>query len=236
MARILLIDDDPAGRRGLGRALRQDGHDVRHAGTAEAAIDLVRRDRPDLVISEWTLADGTGDELCAALARDAATRHVPFVFVTDRGEEIFRIRAFEAGAVDYVVKPFSVRELLLRLRAVLRRAQGQREQPGVDRGLLRIDRAGHRVWVEGREVSLTRIEYSLLTALVDQEDRALTRAKLLDRVWGDNVNVTDRTVDTHVTRLRTKLGAAGRYVQTVRGHGYRFSISDRPGPGALAQT
>ena len=236
MARVLVIEDEADLAAVLEYNLKQAGLEPLLAATGGEGLRLAETELPDLVLLDLMLPDRSGNEVCRALKAQAKTRDIPVIMLTAKGEEIDRVVGFEIGAEDYVTKPFSVRELLLRLRAVLRRAAGPREQPGVDRGLLRIDRAGHRVWVEGREVSLTRIEYSLLTALVDQEDRALTRAKLLDRVWGDNVNVTDRTVDTHVTRLRTKLGAAGRYVQTVRGHGYRFSISDRPGPGALAQT
>jgi two-component system phosphate regulon response regulator PhoB len=149
---------------------------------------------------------------------------VPFVFVTGKGDEADRVRGFELGAADYVVKPFSPRELGLRVRAVLRRGGGgARRSRVLERGRLRVDPDARRTWVDGREVLLTRIEYELLLALVDAQGRVRTRADLLDVAWGGEVRVTDRTVDTHVKRLRDKLGAAGDHVQTVRGLGYRFS-------------
>jgi two-component system phosphate regulon response regulator PhoB len=143
--------------------------------------------------------------------------------LTAKGEEVDRVVGFELGADDYVVKPFSARELLLRIQAILRRAQAEPEaRPLLEFGRLRVDREAHRVWVDGDEVELTALEFKLLVTLHDRRNRVQTRTVLLDDVWDIQADVTTRTVDTHVKRLRAKLGAAGDYVETVRGVGYRF--------------
>jgi two-component system phosphate regulon response regulator PhoB len=169
----------------------------------------------------------SGTEVCKRLRDDARTRAIPIIMLTARGEEIDRVVGFELGADDYVVKPFSVRELLLRIQAVLRRAHSDVEpdQDVVEFGCLRIDRAAYRVWVETREVELTALEFKLLVTLYDRRDRVQSRARLLDDVWGIQADITTRTVDTHVKRLREKLEAARGYVETVRGVGYRFIAS-----------
>jgi two-component system phosphate regulon response regulator PhoB len=146
--------------------------------------------------------------------------------LTAKSEEIDRVIGFEIGADDYVVKPFSVRELLLRVQAVLRRAGSEETGETTQFGLLRVDRGAHRVWVEGQEVELTALEFNLLLTLHDRRNRVQTRDALLSDVWRIDADVTTRTVDTHVKRLREKLGPAGIYVQTVRGVGYRFA--ERP--------
>ena len=148
------------------------------------------------------------------------------MMLTAKGEEIDRVVGFELGADDYVVKPFSVRELVLRVQAVLRRASAE-EQPQaiVEFGVLRIDRDAHRAWVDGKEVELTALEFKLLVMLYDRRNRVQTREALLQDVWGIDADMTTRTVDTHVKRLREKLGPAGEYIETVRGVGYRFADS-----------
>src|SRR5262249_42648492 len=145
------------------------------------------------------------------------------IFVTAKSDELDRIIGFELGAADYVVKPFSVRELLLRVQAVLRRGAGAKQERRIDFGCLRIDEDAHRVFAAGHEVPLTLLEFKLLLALHEHRDRVLSRSDLLDAVWGVDVSITTRTVDTHVKRLRDKLGLAGEYIQTVRGIGYRFA-------------
>jgi two-component system phosphate regulon response regulator PhoB len=149
--------------------------------------------------------------------------------LTARGEEVDRVVGFELGADDYVVKPFSVRELLLRIEAVLRRAStpASEDVSPIEFGRLRVDRGAHRVWVDGEEVVLTALEMRLLVTLYDRRNRVQSRATLLDDVWGIQADITTRTVDTHVKRLREKLGAAGDYIETVRGVGYRFT--EKPG-------
>jgi two-component system phosphate regulon response regulator PhoB len=223
MARILVIDEDPDIRRVLDKALGLDGHEGLFAPSGAEGIELARREDPDLVLLEWSLPDRTGAEVARTLKQAPGARDVPFVFVTRKGDEADRIRGFELGAADYVVKPFSARELALRVRAVLRRSEGVTRGKSVAFGCLRIDAAAHRVWVEDREIELTLLEFKLLLALYENRDRVQTRAALLDRAWGLDVNITTRTVDTHIKRLRDKLGKAGAYVQTVRGIGYRFA-------------
>jgi two-component system phosphate regulon response regulator PhoB len=167
-----------------------------------------------------------GMEVCRALKEDETTRHTPVVIATARGEEIDRVVGFELGADDYVTKPFSVRELVLRIRAVLRRREvAPGPEASIAFGRLRIDREAHRVWVDQAEVELTALELKLLVTLYERRNRVQTRDALLDKVWGLDTKISTRTVDAHVKRLREKLGAAGEYVETVRGVGYRFAGS-----------
>lgn len=225
MARILVIDGDPDLRTSLDRAFAQEGHERVWCSTGAEGIEAARRERPDLLLLELALPDKTGAEVCRALARSAATRDIPFVFVTARGAEADRVRGFELGAADYVIKPFSARELCLRVRAVLRRSEATARGTSLEFGSLRIDPAAFRAWVDQGELDLTLLEFKLLLALYENRDRVQTRAELLERAWGVGVSITTRTVDTHVKRLRDKLGSAGVYVQTVRGIGYRFAAS-----------
>jgi two-component system phosphate regulon response regulator PhoB len=223
MARILVIDGDPETRTALDRTLAQDGHERVYCSTGAEGIDAARQKRPDLVLLEVVLPDRSGADVCRALAKSALTRDVPFVFITGRSAEADRVRGFELGAADYVVKPFSARELSLRVRAVLRRSEAMARGNLLEFGALRIDPAAFRAWVDSVELDLTLLEFKLLLALYENRDRVQTRAELLERAWGVGVSITTRTVDTHVKRLRDKLGAAGEYVQTVRGIGYRFA-------------
>jgi two-component system phosphate regulon response regulator PhoB len=187
-------------------------------------LKLAREQKPDLVLLDLMLPDLSGTEVCKQLKENPATRGTPVIMLTARGEEIDRVVGFELGADDYVVKPFSVRELMLRIQAILRR--GRTEERGVDAtvefGKLKIDRGAHRIWVDGIEVELTALEFKLLVTLYDRRNRVQTRTALLDDVWGIQADITTRTVDTHVKRLREKLEAARDYVETVRGVGYRF--------------
>ncbi|HEY5960342.1 MAG TPA: response regulator transcription factor, partial [Polyangiaceae bacterium] len=171
--------------------------------------------------------DISGIDVCRTLKSQATTKAVPIIMVTARGEEIDRVVGFEIGADDYVVKPFSMRELLLRVSAILRRNRSDDPELGqiVDFGRLRIDRGAHRIWVEGAEIELTALEFRLLVTLYDRKNRVQTRATLLDDVWGIQADITTRTVDTHVKRLREKLEGARDYIETVRGVGYRFVAS-----------
>ncbi|MEO7329310.1 MAG: response regulator [Minicystis sp.] len=224
MARILVIEDEQSLQQVLGYNLRRAGHETTAALTGAQGLSLARSQLPDLVLLDWMLPDLSGTEVCRILKSDPVTREIPVIFVTARCEEIDRVVGFELGAADYVVKPFSIRELQLRIEAVLRRRERviEKEAP-VDLGALRIDEGAHRVWVDGAEVNLTLLEWKLLLALYQSHDRVLSRGALLLGVWGLNVDVTTRTVDTHVKRLRDKLGRAGTYIQTVRGIGYRFT-------------
>lgn len=223
---ILIVEDEQDLVRTLEYNLRREGYQTRAALTGAAALEMARaQPYPDLVLLDLMLPDISGNDVCRQLKAEDATRDIPVIMVTAKGEEIDRVVGFEVGADDYVVKPFSVRELLLRVRAVLRRASPS--EPPADKdetlfGLLRIDRAGHRCWVGDTEIIPTALEFKLLTTLHDRRGRVQTRDMLLADVWGIEAEVTTRTVDTHVKRLRQKLGQAGRYIETLRGVGYRF--------------
>jgi two-component system phosphate regulon response regulator PhoB len=224
MARILVIEDEADLQKVLEFNLKQAGHEVLSALRARDGLQLARERSPELILLDLMLPDLAGTEVCKLLKREPPTKDIPVVMLTARGEEIDRIVGLELGADDYVVKPFSVRELLLRIDAVLRRAaSAPPAQAAIVFGSLRIDREAHRAWVEEHEVELTALEFKLLVTLYDRKNRVQSRSSLLDDVWGIQADVTTRTVDTHVKRLREKLGAAGDYVETVRGVGYRFA-------------
>ena len=224
MARILVIEDEKDIQDVLEYNLRQAGHKVNLASTGHDGLRLAREKRPDLVLLDLMLPDISGTEVCKALKQDASLRDTQVVILTAKGEEIDRVVGFELGADDYVVKPFSVRELVLRVQAILRRASTDSEpQPVIEFGTLKLDREAHRVWVGGKEIDLTALEFRLLVTLHDRKNRVQTRDALLQDVWGIEADITTRTVDTHVKRLREKLGDAGEYIETVRGVGYRFA-------------
>jgi len=225
MARILIVEDEADLRDILHFNLQQAGYTVFPVATGREALRLARERRPDLVVLDLHLPDIDGTEVVKRLKADSATEDVPVLVLTARGEEVDRVLGFELGAEDYVVKPFSVRELLLRIAALLRRREAPREQRDVEFGLLRVDREAHRAWVDGAETTLTALELRLLLTLHDRKNRVQTRERLLDEVWGIDADITTRTVDTHVKRLREKLGAAGGYIETVRGVGYPFRES-----------
>jgi two-component system phosphate regulon response regulator PhoB len=224
MATVLIVEDEPDLQKVLEYNLRQSSHDVLQAYSGSEALRLAAEHRPDVVLLDLMLPDLPGTEVCKELRRSERTSSAHVIMLTARGEEIDRVVGFELGADDYVVKPFSVRELLLRIQAVLRRGASQHPVPDmrVVFGCLEIDRAAHRVWVSGTEIELTALEFKLLTTLYDRRNRVQTRAMLLDDVWGIQADITTRTVDTHVKRLREKLEGARGYVETVRGVGYRF--------------
>jgi two-component system phosphate regulon response regulator PhoB len=222
MARILLVEDESDLREVLEYNLARAGHRVEMAANGRDALRLARLAPPDVVLLDLMLPDMPGTEVFRALKRDPATQGARIVMVTAKGEEVDRIVGFELGADDYVTKPFSVRELLLRVQAVLRRAHAE-TSTALEIGSLRIDRTAHRVTVEGREIQLTTLEFKLLVTLLERQDRVQTRGVLLADVWGFSSELASRTVDTHVKRLREKLGAASQYIETVRGVGYRMS-------------
>ncbi len=223
MPRILVIEDEPGLQQVLDYNLRREGHEVLLAPTGDEGLRVAREARPDLVLLDWMLPDRSGTEVCRLLKGAPATSRIPVVFVTARGDEVDRIVGFEMGAADYIVKPFSIRELVLRVHAVLRRTDSVTPVKTVAFGCLSIDEDAHRVWVDEQEVELTLLEWKLLLALYESRDRVQSRGALLDSVWGMDVSITTRTVDTHVKRLRDKLQRAGEYVETVRGIGYRFA-------------
>jgi two-component system, OmpR family, phosphate regulon response regulator PhoB len=225
MARILVIEDEPDLLQVMDYNLTQAGHKVTGVSRGNEGLEWARKDQPELILLDLMLPDISGTDVCRALKERADTRSIPVIMVTARSEEIDRIVGFELGVDDYVVKPFSVRELLLRIQAILRRNKRDLE-PGstsvVEFGRLRIDRGAHRVCVDAQEIELTALEFRLLLTLYDRKDRVQTRTVLLNEVWHVQADITTRTVDTHVKRLREKLEAARDYVETVRGVGYRF--------------
>jgi two-component system phosphate regulon response regulator PhoB len=224
MARILVIEDEADIRQVLDYNLKSAGHEVVEASRGVDGLRLLRERIPDLVLLDLMLPDMPGTEVCRAIKDNAATRTLPVVMLTARGEEIDRVVGFEIGADDYITKPFSVRELVLRIRAVLRRRESpQGEAASIEFGNLRIDRAAHRVWVDAEEVELTALEFKLLVTLYERRNRVQSRGALLDQVWGIETKISTRTVDAHVKRLREKMGAARDYIETVRGVGYRFA-------------
>ena len=226
MSRILVIEDERDLQKVLEFNLSQAGHEVVVTGSGRAGIALARERKPDLVLLDLMLPDLPGTEVCKTLRRDAGTSALSIVMLTAKGEEVDRVVGFELGADDYVVKPFSVRELMLRIDAVLRRSiEPKTARPMLEFGSLRIDNEAHRVWVAGQEVELTALEFKLLVTLLERKNRVQSRTVLLSDVWGIEADITTRTVDTHVKRLREKLGEAGDYIETVRGVGYRFAES-----------
>ncbi len=226
MATIVVVEDETDLQQVLEYNLRQAGHTVRLASRGSEGLALCRQGA-DLVLLDLMLPDLTGTEVAKRLRQDPSTRAIPILMLTARAEEVDRVVGFEVGADDYVTKPFSMRELLLRVQALLRRARGELEGTAEVQtfGVLKIDRAAHRVFVEGKEIDLTPLEFKLLVTLNERKNRVQSRETLLEDVWGVSAEITTRTVDTHVKRLREKLGAAGRYVVTVRGVGYRFAES-----------
>lgn len=225
---ILIVEDERDLLTTLEYNLRREGYETRTATTGRAALDIASRDpTPDLIILDLMLPDISGTEVCRRLRLEERTRTVPIIMATAKGEEIDRVVGFEVGADDYVVKPFSIREFLLRIRAVLRRATPEREEIEelINFGPLRIDVSAHKAWCAGEELHLTVLEFKLLTTLISRKGRVQTRETLLSDVWGIDADVTTRTVDTHVKRLREKISPAGSFVETVRGVGYRFAAS-----------
>ena len=208
-------------------ALRRGEYDPVHAGDARQAQNAIAERVPDLILLDWMLPGTSGLELARRWRREALTRDIPIIMLTARGEENDRVGGLEAGVDDYVVKPFSARELLARIRAVLRRNRQEDEDGNVTVGNLRIDGAAHRVYCNDTPVPIGPTEYRLLYFFMTPPDRVYSRSQLLDHVWGGSVYVEERTIDVHIRRLRKTLEpfAAQEMVQTVRGAGYRFSAA-----------
>jgi two-component system phosphate regulon response regulator PhoB len=229
MPSILVIEDEIDLQHVLEYNLKQAGYEVLSALSGQDGLRLALEKLPSLVLLDLMLPDLPGTQICLALKSDPRTAHIPIVMLTARGEEADRIVGFELGADDYVVKPFSVRELLLRLSAILRRGRSPQpdeessEERAIKFGCLRVEKDAHRVFVNAEEVRLTALEFKLLLKLYNAKNRVQTRAMLLDEVWDIEAEITTRTVDTHIKRLREKLGDAGSYIETVRGVGYRFA-------------
>lgn len=223
---ILIVEDEPAIRQMLGFALSGAGFAYEEAGDAEKAELAIARKLPDLILLDWMLPGLSGVDLARRLKRDPQTRLVPIIILTARGEEHDRVRGLEVGADDYVTKPFSTRELIARIRAVLRRRSPREDgTEAVDIDGLRLDVKTHRVTAKDVPLDLTPMEFRLLHFFVTHPERVYGRSQLLDQVWGNNVYIEERTVDVHIRRLRKMLAPQGydRFIQTVRSVGYRFS-------------
>jgi two-component system, OmpR family, phosphate regulon response regulator PhoB len=220
---ILIVDDERDLLSLLDFNLRQAGFETVLAANGESALRELRRKVPDLVLLDLMLPDVSGTEVCRQVKADARTRHVPVVMLTAKGEEVDKVVGLELGADDYVTKPFSVRELILRLKAVLRRASAPApEKPPDAVGPIKVDIEAHRAFVDADEVTLTPLEFRLLTTLMSRAGRVQSREQLLTDVWEMSSELETRTVDTHVKRLREKLGSARDLLETVRGVGYRL--------------
>lgn len=230
MTRILIIEDEEDLAATMAYNLEREGFETVTTETGAGGLEIARGAvPPDLVLLDLMLPDMPGTEVCRQIRANPDTRHVPIIMVTAKSEEIDRVVGFEVGADDYVVKPFSVRELLLRIRAVLRRAAPggpapQDKAPLVVVGRLELDIPGHDVFVDGQLIRLTALEFKLLSTFVERKGRVQSRESLLSDVWGIDADLTTRTVDTHVKRLRDKLGPAGAYIETIRGVGYRLQF------------
>jgi two-component system, OmpR family, phosphate regulon response regulator PhoB len=222
---ILIVEDERPIREMIAFGLRRAGFEVREAEDSRSARAAVADHRPDLLLIDWMLPDTSGLELTRSFKRERETRELPIIMLTARAEESDKIAGLDGGADDYITKPFSPRELLARINALLRRASGQEEGESLAIGPLLLDRAAHRVTASGKSVTLGPTEYRLLEFFMSHAERVYSREQLLDRVWGGNVYVEERTIDVHIRRLRKALEehAADGLVQTVRGAGYRFS-------------
>ena len=225
--RILIVEDEPAIRDMVAVALRKGEYEPIHAGDAREAQAAIADRVPDLILLDWMLPGTSGLELARRWRKESLTREVPIIMLTARGEENDRVGGLEAGVDDYVVKPFSARELLARIRAVLRRSREDDEDGSIDAGALRIDGAAHRLYAGDQPVQIGPSEYRLLHFFMTHPERVYSRSQLLDHVWGGSVYVEERTVDVHIRRLRKTLEPyrLEGMVQTVRGSGYRFSAA-----------
>ncbi|AXY42734.1 phosphate regulon transcriptional regulator PhoB [Halomonas alkalicola] len=221
---VLIVDDEAPIREMIAVALEMADYRVLEADNAQAAHAMVVDHQPDLVLLDWMMPGTSGIELARRLKREPTTAELPIIMLTAKGEEDNKIQGLEAGADDYITKPFSPRELVARLKAVLRRATPQGVEEAVEVDGLLLDPVSHRVSASGRPVEMGPTEYRLLQFFMTHQERAYTRSQLLDQVWGGNVYVEERTVDVHIRRLRKALGERHQHlVQTVRGTGYRFS-------------
>ncbi len=219
---ILIIEDESDVADLLTLNLRKAGFRISTAADGASGLQKARDDRPDFIVLDLMLPKMLGLEVCRILKSDTATRHIPILMLTAKAEEIDRIVGLEFGADDYVTKPFSPREVVLRIKAILRRAEGGAEDERLSAGSIVIDPARHEVSVHGKRVNLTSLEFKLLRTLMQRRGRVQARDRLLNDVWGYESVIDTRTVDTHVRRLRKKLGKAADAIESVRGFGYRL--------------
>ena len=221
---ILVVEDEPAIQELIAVNLEHAGHRVQRAGTAAEADALIREIKPDLILLDWMLPDAAGTVLARKLRADARSKDIPIIMLTARAQEQDKIEGLDAGADDYITKPFSPKELMARIKAVLRRRAPQLTDDLIEIGDLSLDPAAHRVNGAGRQLALGPTEFKLLHFFMTHPERVYSRMQLLDQVWGDHVFVEERTVDVHIRRLRQALEPTGHYglIETVRGAGYRL--------------
>ncbi len=222
---ILIVDDEASIRDMVAMALELNGYQCLQAGNAMAAHSIIMDNQPDLILLDWMMPGISGLELSRRLRRENSTRQIPIIMITAKGEEQDKVVGLDTGADDYITKPFSTRELMARIKALLRRTDGDTNQQMIRYDGLMLDQDAHRVSADNHEIKLGPTEYKLLQFFMSHPDRAYSREQLLDLVWGGNVYIDDRTVDVHIRRLRKALADFGydKYIQTVRGTGYRFS-------------
>ncbi|MBR9909908.1 MAG: phosphate regulon transcriptional regulatory protein PhoB [Gammaproteobacteria bacterium] len=223
---ILIVDDETPIRDMLRVALEMADYHCLEAADAQSAHSLVVDRKPDLILLDWMLPGTSGIELARRLKREEVTSQIPVIMLTAKGEEDNKVQGLEVGADDYITKPFSPRELVARLKAVLRRTDNFSDNGPITVEGLTLDPASHRITINDQPVQMGPTEYRLLEFFLTHQERVYTRSQLLDHVWGGNVYVEERTVDVHIRRLRKALQLDGhdRFVQTVRGAGYRFSL------------
>lgn len=221
---VLVVDDEPAIREMIAFSLERSGMSVDQAADPQQALEAISNQRPDLILMDWMLPGSSGLQLTRRLRKESFTRDIPIIMLTARVTEDDKVAGLKAGADDYVVKPFSPRELLARIEAVLRRSDRTDEEGRITAGELTLDSLARLVTHRGKEIHLGPTEYRMLEFFMQNPDRAFSRSQLLDNVWGVNAYLEERTVDVHIKRLRKALEKTGchKYVQTVRGHGYRF--------------
>jgi len=222
--KILLVEDDKNISKLVKYNLEKAGFEVNAADRGEKAIEMLDRAPVDLVVLDIMLPEIDGFEVCKRLRQAEGTKNIPIIMLTAKGEEVDRVLGFELGADDYIVKPFSPRELVLRVKAILKRGKApEHKKDMLSAENIIIDMPRHRVTVDKKEMELTLMEFNLLVTLIERRGRVQSRERLLNDVWGIASEVTTRTIDTHVKRLRQKLGRAGKFIETIRGIGYKFS-------------
>ena len=223
-ARILIVEDEPAIRELLSINLRHSGYEVMQAGDSQSAQKTIASQLPDLMVLDWMLPDVPGIDLAKKLRQDPRTREMPILLLTARAQESDKLSGFDAGADDYLTKPFSTRELLARVKALLRRSGSDQPADPIEIAGLKLEPDAFRVSTHGKSLLLSPTEFKLLNFFMKNPDRVLSRSRLLDKVWGDEVYVEERTVDVHIRRLRLALQPSGhdKLIETVRGGGYRF--------------
>jgi two-component system phosphate regulon response regulator PhoB len=225
MKRVLIIEDEKDLAELLAFNLQKEGYATTSVHDGKLGLEQAIADLPDLILLDLMLPGLLGTEVCKALRRDPSTAHIPIIMITAKGDEIDRVVGFEVGADDYIVKPFSMREVALRVKAILRRGASSEISSNLTIGGISIDSEKHAVLCNGQQADLTSTEYKLLIYLTERPGRVISRELLLQQVWGYNYLGDTRTVDTHVTRLRGKLGAAGEQIKTVRGFGYKIEAA-----------